>query len=396
MTKKRLTILYVLHTTNPGNGATVAFKNMLQGLMSLGIKPVVALPDKKGIYKKLKEQGIPTICCPNYRLSTYPTLQGTKNKMLFLPRLVIRLILAQHAIHRIVREARALQIDLVHTNTSALSIGFHVAKLLGVPHIYHIREYADKIGLHIIPSQNTLVSQLNDQRSYAICISHDLQNYYHLSNNNAIVSYDGCCYHPTSLPNKKREPFFLFVGRVQQAKGIDMLLDAYATYHALSKAPYKIQIAGNIADHRYFLHMSAFIHTHGLENDIHFLGQRSDIDQLMQRASAIILASPYEGFGLTFMEAARNGCLAIGRNTTGVKEQMDNGKKLTGADIALPFLSVSELASAMLQVDKNGINYYDGYIKRAFQVVCNDLYDKRRNTQLVFDFYHNIIQKENF
>ena len=65
MTKKRLTILYVLHTTNPGNGATVAFKNMLQGLMSLGIMPVVALQDKKGIYKKLKEQGIHTICCPN-------------------------------------------------------------------------------------------------------------------------------------------------------------------------------------------------------------------------------------------------------------------------------------------------------------------------------------------
>ena len=44
-----MTILYVLHTTNPGNGASVAFMSMLQGLIPLGVTPVVVLPDQEGI-----------------------------------------------------------------------------------------------------------------------------------------------------------------------------------------------------------------------------------------------------------------------------------------------------------------------------------------------------------
>ena len=114
----------------------------------------------------------------------------------------------------------------------------------------------------------------------------------------------------------------------------------------------------------------------------------------MQRAVALIITSPYEGFGLTFMEAARKGCLIIGRYTTGVKEQMDNGKELEGTDIALAFQTTSQLASIMIDVTKHTPNHYDLYRERAYRTVCSEIYDQKRNVQRVFDFYNQIIQRE--
>lgn len=389
-----MTILYVLHTTNPGNGASVAFMSMLQGLIPLGVTPVVALPDQEGIYHELKRQGV-EIICSRYRMSTFPYLKGMKNKVLFLPRLIARLILTHQAIRNITRQAKECHVDMVHTNTSVLSIGYHVAKRLSVPHVYHIREYADKIGLHIIPSQHTLVSQLGAPHSYAICISRDLQAYYRLSDNNrSVVSYDGGDTQQEPMPHNKKEPFFLLVGRVQQAKGLELLLEAYASYHAQIHRPYPLYIAGGIADAHYYHRLMAFVRAHDLDESVNFMGQRRDVDQLMQRAVALILTSPYEGFGLTFMEAARKGCLIIGRYTTGVKEQMDNGKELEGADIALAFQTTSQLASIMIDVTKHTPNHYDLYRERAYRTVCSEIYDQKRNVQRVFDFYNQIIQRE--
>lgn len=394
MTKRHITILYVLHTTNPGNGATVAFMNMLKELMTLGITPVVALPSQNGVYHELKRKGI-KIIYSRYRMSTFPYLKGLKNKVLFLPRLIARLALAHQAIRHITREAKDCHIDLVHTNTSVLSVGYHVAQRLGVPHIYHIREYADKIGLHIFPSQQALVAQLVTPLCYAVCISYDLQAYYKLSNYHSVVSYDGGNSNPVPMPKKKKEPFFLFVGRVQQAKGLEMLLEAYAKYHSQVEKPYHLHIAGSIADVQYHHGLETFAHNHNIEKSVTFLGQRCDVDQLMQRAAALILTSPYEGFGLTFMEAARNGCLIIGRYTTGVKEQMDNGKNLEGDDIALPFQTTDQLASIMTQMTHYAPNHYDLYRERAYRTACNEIYDQQNNVYRVFDFYNKITQKEN-
>lgn len=389
-----MTILYVLHTTNPNNGATVAFMNMLQGLIPIGITPVVVLPNRNGIYNYLKQQEI-KIICSRYRMSTFPNLKGKKNKLFFLPRLIARIVLAHQAIRWITHQSKKYHIDMVHTNTSVLSIGYHVSRRLGVPHVYHIREYADKIGLHIIPNQHTLISQLYAPRSYAICISRDLQAYYSLTDKNqSVISYDGGSTHAAPICHDIKEPFFLLVGRVQQAKGLDMLLKAYAIYHTKATKPYSLHIAGEIADSHYYHSLIAFIRDHGLENSVKFLGQRRDTDQLMRRATALILCSPYEGFGLTFIEAARNGCLVIGRYTTGVKEQMDNGKKLEGDDIALAFLTANQLALQMTDVASHSPNYYNLYRERAYRTACSEIYNQQRNIHQIFDFYEQIIQKK--
>ena len=45
----------------------------------------------------------------------------------------------------------------------------------------------------------------------------------------------------------------------------------------------------------------------------------------MSKALALFVPSSFEGFGFITVEAMFCGCLVIGRNTGGTKEQFDNG-----------------------------------------------------------------------
>ena len=63
----------------------------------------------------------------------------------------------------------------------------------------------------------------------------------------------------------------------------------------------------------------------------------------MRQAKAIIIPSHNEGFGRCMPEAMFNGCLCIGHDTGGTKEQMDNGTEATGEDIALRYQTEDQL-----------------------------------------------------
>ena len=49
-----MTVAYILHSTSQAEGSVKSFLVMLEGLMGMGVKPVVIVPDKTDIYEKLK------------------------------------------------------------------------------------------------------------------------------------------------------------------------------------------------------------------------------------------------------------------------------------------------------------------------------------------------------
>ena len=56
---------------------------------------------------------------------------------------------------------------------------------------------------------------------------------------------------------------------------------------------------------------------------VEFMGPRDDVHQLMKGALALVVASHTEGFGLTAVEAMSQGCIVVGNDTAGMKEQFD-------------------------------------------------------------------------
>ncbi|QIC61257.1 glycosyltransferase [Acinetobacter schindleri] len=80
-----------------------------------------------------------------------------------------------------------------------------------------------------------------------------------------------------------------------------------------------------------------------MNNQVHFLGRRNDIPQLMSAANLFVLSSSFEGFGLVIAEAMACHTFVVGTDCGGVKEVMGN----TG--ILVPPQNSLRLAAALKQ-----------------------------------------------
>ena len=386
-----MNVLYVLHETLSMAGSAKSFKIMMSGLMQHGISPIVVMPDNKGIYDELSDWGIRTIVIP-YRYNTYPWVHSAKDVLLFFPRLIARRIVNGLAVKKIVRDLKDYDVQLVHTNVSVCGIGYAVSRKLGVPHIYHIREYADKDhGLCFFPTKDSFLCQLMSPNSYNICITKDIQRYFQQAGRSVSrVIYNGI--HPSmdAFPQNTKERFFLYAGRVVAIKGVLELVKAYNIYNKRIDNAMPLYIIGEKSDANYYNNLVSYIQKHHLEACVKILGQKDDIQDYMRRAWAIVIPSPCEGFGRCMPEAMFCGCLAIGHNTGGTMEQMDNGRELAGGEIALRYETEAQLADLLYNVSNRPFDDYLPYLQRAFTTV-NQLYTSESYVNNVFQFYTQIL-----
>ena len=99
---KKIRIAYILSSTTAYGGATKAFRSFLQQLLPKGIEPLLVLPDRKGIYEEFKAMGVP-VFVSTYRAATFPYLRTRKDYLMFLPRIIARLIVNHMAAKRLTR-----------------------------------------------------------------------------------------------------------------------------------------------------------------------------------------------------------------------------------------------------------------------------------------------------
>jgi len=385
-------IAYILSATNPHGGASKAFKTMLSGLMKLGVEPIIIVPDKEGLYKEFMEQGL-SVYALRYKLNIYPGHRTLKKVIEFIPRLITKYILNTIASQQLATILQKEHIDIVHTNVGVINIGYLASRKAQIPHIYHIREYADlDFDMDVFPSKKHFRQQLNERQSYSICITRDIQQHHHQTGKDSSrVIYDGIKPAIKKLVEHEKSPYLLYAGRIEPAKGLMDLLIAYAECIKETPEVLPLFIAGSIHQENYWNDIQAFIQEVGLQKQIHYLGQVQDIEQYMQKARAIIIPSRFEGFGLCMPEAMFNGCLAVGRNTGGTKEQLDNGRQLQGEEIALRFENIQQLSHHLKEISLMPTEHYRPMVERAFQTV-NHLYTEENNAQQIFQFYQTILE----
>ncbi len=390
-----MNIAYILNSTLPSSGANKSFLAMLKGLMKQGISPVVIIPDKEGIYPDLVSMQIPTYIVP-FRMNTFPDARSATDFLLWPLRLLARIVANKRATVKITKFLSDKEIDIIHSNVSLLTIGYQAARKLHTPHIFHIREYVDKdFHMHYIPTHGHLEKLLQSDSTYSICITKDIQRHHGLASSpHSRVIYNGIKPRTEHIPSVQKKKYLLFAGRIEPAKSVFELLESYAHYTRLVKEPLPIYLAGAATQSQYLSKLNLFIEEHSISHLVTFLGDRKDIEVLMQEATAIVIPSRFEAFGRCMAEAMFNGCLVIGKNTGGTKEQMENGLDLEGKEIALRYETTERLSQLLAEITSN-INDYRDYTVRAFHTV-NQLYSTEENIQQVLDFYKNILHKESF
>lgn len=389
-------VIYILNTTDPHGGSTKSFLSMITRLQQFGVIPFVIVQNNEGVCRQLEQQRI-AYRALSYRLAVYPPTESLRDVLLFLPRLIGRLFLNWRASNKLCGIIREFKPDIVHTNVSVLSIGNRAARRTGVPHVWHIREYGDRdFNMHFYPSRRSHLHDLQAPGTWSICITRDVARYNQLTDNpTARVIYNGIvpAEEAAVIQGTKREDIFLYTGRIEHGKGITDLVSAFIQSLPRMQTKHRLLLVGRVEEPKCFNRAQQLIAQAHANDYIEFTGETSDIDSYMRKAKAVIVPSLSEGFGRVMPEAMWRGTPVIARNCSGLKEQFDNGIRLTGGEIGLRFDTTDELAEHIARIANEGLAPYSDMIERA-RTTVSTLYTNERYAEQVLAFYQEILDKK--
>lgn len=104
----------------------------------------------------------------------------------------------------------------------------------------------------------------------------------------------------------------IMVANFKDSKDHKTLIDA----HSMLDGKYKLLLIGEGKNKLYY---EEYVKTKKYSN-VYFLGNRSDVPNLLKSSDVFVLSSYWEGFGLVTVEAAATGLPVIGNDITGLKE----------------------------------------------------------------------------
>lgn len=377
-----MNILFVTHSSG-GSGSAKALVNLAKGMISLGHHVFVLSKNQRGtLAEQIESLGGKMFYGP-VSLTIYPREGRFIGR---LKRFVINYFGWRKSRKQIENIIEKYNIDIVHTNAGPLNLALNACRKKGIPHIWHMREYQDlDFGMSFFPCKKVFKKIIHQEGNYNIAITEGVFDYWELNRKSDTVIYDGVFslegYKET--PQVKKEKYFLFVGRVEEAKGPHLIIDVLDKL--LEKYPdYSLKIVGSYSPRAdYYKKLKYLIERRRLEGKVEIMGVRNDVNELMQKATALIVPSRFEGFGFITVEAMLNNCLVIGKNTAGTKEQLDRGLQITGKEIGLRFNDEDELYRCMISAIEDETKEI---CSRALEVVVNN-YSLERCVKETEQFY---------
>jgi len=137
-----------------------------------------------------------------------------------------------------------------------------------------------------------------------------------------------------------------FVGRIVTHKGIDTLIDSWNFLPEPTKESTTLLFAGAHSNDQLSVRLMKFCDAN---KNVHYLGRRSNIEEIYQLLDALILPSWHEGFPYSVLEAQCMGVPAIVSEVTGNIDAVLNGR--TG--LFIPKNDAQSLANAISNMATN-------------------------------------------
>lgn len=125
-------------------------------------------------------------------------------------------------------------------------------------------------------------------------------------------------------PNHLKIYDILFVGRLIQAKGVDILIKAVKILKNKYSTNLKIAIVGDGPLKENLNNLAVEL---GVNGEVEFLGVRKDIEELMVSSKIFVLPSRWEGLPMVILEAMSRGMSIIATGVGGIPEVIENGKE---------------------------------------------------------------------
>ncbi|MBD5504855.1 MAG: glycosyltransferase family 4 protein [Lachnospiraceae bacterium] len=322
--RKPLKVLYVTHygTLYGAN------RSMLDMILTLREKyhivPCVLLNKHGDLEKELEKNGI------DYIYGKYYSCTVSKNgKIKFLIKLMIKKVIRPFSYFMVIKNLKN-HFDIIHSNSSAVDIGYYISRKFRYIHIWHIREFGweDYNFEQIDSSRKVKDRYLNTDG--VIAVSRSVEE--------MILDIDGqitvnAVYNGIEIPEKYEKVFctdnkvhFCTIGVICKNKN---QMEAVRAVKYLVKEGYHnfyLHIVGGEGADGEFYVIKKFIEENHLEGYVELTGYRYDVPIFLKKMDVGIMGSYKEAFGRVTIEYMSNYMPVIGVNTGGTKELIKNGE----------------------------------------------------------------------
>ncbi len=317
---KELKILYIAADSSM-YGANKSLLNLLSSIRISSIKYLVVTPYFGDLNKELDKLGIKNTIVEYNRACAKKN--SLKSAILFFPRLLKMIYTNSIAVKRLIPLINEEQVNIIHSNSSVVSIGYTIAAKLKLKHVWHIREFIT-LDHELVPfiGLNKYKQKIHSSDSI-IYISKSIASHFGTTKTSHII-YNAIT-NKSHIPEPlKKENYFLFCGSFTKNKGLHEALFAFKEYLNYNDN-IKFKIAGSTSsDPEYYDYIVQLIQQLNLSRHIELLGYVNDITHLMSKSLALLVCSKNEAMGRVTAEAMLNGCPVIGYNNAGTSELIED------------------------------------------------------------------------
>jgi len=261
---------------------------------------------------------------------------------------------------RLIQFLRKARPDIVHSNNVLILPGALAARVLKIPHVWHVREIIE--GHHIHPLLwklwRWIILTFSDR---VICISKAVSAQFG-ENRKVVIVHDGADtarFRPaksrTASSREDKSITFGIVGRLEhRRKGQDLFIEA--ANNALKKRPdLEFIIVGHEREgmEKEEQKLHELVASYGLEKKIHFRGfvAPGQMPSAMNELDVLVLCSKQpEGLAIVLLEAMASGKAVVSFAEGGPLDILEDG--ING--LLVPPRDIEKLADAMVKLASDG------------------------------------------
>jgi glycosyltransferase involved in cell wall biosynthesis len=313
MKKKVIKILFIAHSSEIG-GAEKSLVELIKGLLEKDIVCHVAIPASGALAEELNKISVSS------HIIYLPWCADGEKKYDHN-----RIIEIEKSSLDVMELIRSIKPDIVYSNSSVILQGAIASKILGIKHIWHIREFGEldyDIDYYLpIEKRAEFIFENSDK---IIFISKALADYYHkyISDKKSEVVYNNVKISDSleNCGNKNNEKLeLLMVGNIHPAKG---QLDAVKAIKLLKDRDLNdivLRIVGRKSQ-GYYKEIADFVDEYHLNDQICFSDFIPNPAKFFKESDIVLMCSKSEGFGRVTVEAMLFGKPVIGAYAGGTKE----------------------------------------------------------------------------
>ena len=319
--KKVIRVAYFTHYTDLYGANRSMLDNIRDLRQDYAVQPIVVTNGYGLINAELNRLGVPNIS------SVFPCWIKSPNSNVEYKE-------PTDVINELADKLSTCDIDEIHTNSSVLDVGARVAKKLGVPHIWHIREFLEEsYGITFMLPMKNAINFMTENSAAVVCISKILRDKYaeYIDDKEKLrLIYDGVSVEPFYTERSEQE----FLGSqvdvvvcalLDDQKNQLHVIEAVAMLPKETRSKIKVHFLGD-GNAPYKEKLSNAIKAHNLENQFVFHGYVDNTGDYIKQYHIGIMPSRFEAFGRATVEYMLAGCAVIASDSGANTELLDNGK----------------------------------------------------------------------